>query len=122
MPTKGYWDGRLNNWALWLVGVSGGAGASIYDWGSASAKSKDGQLIVLVVDAMDTDTLVSELSPIHNQAVHVAYTWAGTWEWRSKEAGLHPNTLRDRVQQAKRRLQDLHDAVRWGVRKRPTTP
>jgi hypothetical protein len=117
-PTD-YWDHRLENWAMWLVGgATGGATVSAM-WtmigrGGGRGEARD---VVLAGDAIDTDALVKQLEATLRDAVHVEYTQPGTKREKAALLHCHPDTLKARVAAAKVRLDELDHGRRVAAKR-----
>ena len=102
-----WWDERLDNWALWRMGVDATGTGSATDgkWGGDLTRTPP----PLVGRALDTDRLVMRLELRLHDAVVAHYVWTGTQEECAQRLGIHANTLRGRVVEAKEEL----DAMWW---------
>lgn len=102
-----WWDGRLDNWALWTMGADSCGLGSATDgtWGGDCVRPPQ----PLVGEALDTNALIIELPSEQHTAVRAWYVWVGTFEDRARILGIHRNTLRNRVDAAKAGL----DAMWW---------
>lgn len=112
-PTRSaWWDRKLENWALWKKGANTmGQSATDGTYGGDSTRPPP----PLVGEAFDTDRLVIHLIAEERQALEATYVWSvGTLEERGGALGIHRNTLRNRVDSAKRGL----DAMWWQKRGR----
>lgn len=114
-----YWHDKLTNWAYWKVsggGFAGISGAYNDDWMHAPRLP-----CPLVGEALDTDDLVMRLPTEQRSAITAVYLWTvpETLEARAAVLRIHPGTLRERVRQAKFRLDDL-DHQRRAKLVRPT--
>lgn len=105
-----WWDDRLENWALWKMGAgSTGLGlATDGTWGGDCTRPPP----PLVGEASDTDRWVMRLELRLHDAVIAQYVWTGAQEERAGRLGIHANTLRNRVTEAKEEL----DAMYWTAR------
>lgn len=111
------WDAKLKNWALWLSSAGlQGVSAPDREWWNQPPRPPQ----PLAGEALDTDQLVQKLKPEHFEAVRVYYAWSGTLEQRVADCDppIHVNTLLDRVQAARFKLEDL-DCERRRVAIRP---
>lgn len=99
-----WWELRLVNWGLWKAGQGTGAG-------SATEGTYGGDCplppLPLVGEAFDTDRLVTRLEMRLFDALIARYKWSGTIELRAADLGIHRNTLTNRVEEAKQRLESL---------------
>lgn len=102
-----WWDERLYNWALWKRGANSlGSSASDGHYGGDDTRPPP----PLVGEAFDTDRLIRQLPPDQQQALEAVYVWSiGTLDERAAALGIHRNTLRNRVDAAKGRV----DALWW---------
>lgn len=106
------WDQRLTNWALWKAGAAATPFSGVYrsgenwEWWEHPPRNP----APLVGEALDTDKLIKLLIDEQQEAINVVYLWSfpETLEDRAKQIGIHRNTLTNRVNAAKERLEDLH--------------
>jgi hypothetical protein len=111
------WHCRLTNWALWEVGGNS-VGVSAYDgeWDDNAPMLPP----PLVGEAMDTDTLLTRLNqadPVKYIAIRIKFVWSGSIEERCRQAGMHRDTLNDRVRSAIFRLDDMDQERRLKMSK-----
>lgn len=113
MSSDDVWDTRLSNWSHWVVTGNGRGSAvsSIYRYGPEGVRGRaERTSVCLVGDALDVDQLVRRLNQDLQRAVIAHYVWTGTIREKAGRLSIHENTLRYRVEAAKRKLADL-DAV-----------
>lgn len=103
-PVFRRWNARLDNWALWLVGQSGSASSACDgNWGEGVPRPPP----PLVGEALDTDDLVTRLSPPKQDAVKAMYVHIGTVDERAAELGIGRKALDERVDQAMFDLEEM---------------
>jgi hypothetical protein len=123
---KKRWHGRFENWALYYEGSRGHFGDSVL--GTAEERSKTyGENVPearfarlyeqttpqpLVGEATDTASFIARLPQDIQFALIATYRRSGTLEFRAAELGIHVNTLRNRVEVAMMRCEDMWQATR----------
>jgi hypothetical protein len=107
------WHARLENWALFLTSGTAHASAgvsSIYKGGRITFETL--RPAPLIGDASDVDPLVHRLEDAHRRALVAEFVWTGAAIDRAAALGCHVDTLRNRVQAACFRLDDLEQTRR----------
>ena len=119
------WHQRLENWALWKVGGSGaGTTSDAYETGRNWEWWRHPPLnpTPLVGEAIDTDKLVRQLDSEQFEAVEVVFLWTYPYTLEERCADMrkpiHRNTLTNRLNAAKDRLEELDQAQRRAQRAR----
>lgn len=97
-----WWDRKLDNWALWRKGANAvGSSAADGTYGGDNTRPPP----PLIGEAFDVDRLVQQLPNDEQRAIEAVYVWSvGTLEERAALLRVHRNTLRNRVDAAKRGL------------------
>lgn len=128
------WDRKLDNWSLWYFGgkrivaePSAYEALERQDTGrdrpadqTFAATWETADPPAIVGEATDTHTLVALLPEREFEAVRTWYCLSGPVEMRAADLGVHPNTLRNRVNIAKVELERMDGQRKRG--QRPTAP
>lgn len=103
-----WWDARLENWGVWKTGGGTCRGLALDgEWGEGAPRPP----LPLVGEALDTDRLARKLDMRLYDALVARFVWGGSIEQRAADLGVHRNTLTNRVEDAKQRLEALRLAA-----------
>ena len=100
MPRDPYLDMRLQRWAKWLWGKSGGLGFASVNWDawhSEGDEAREARAIVPDDEESITDQAVRALAADPQAALFAEYCDAGSTERKAQRLGCHVQTYRDRV-------------------------
>lgn len=114
------WERRLQDWGVYRASQGKGSCAisSAYDgmFGDGAPRPP----LPPLGEVNDTDSLVVKLADELQKTLIVKYVWTvvpDTEEARAAALRIHVNTLRERVKQAKFRLDDLDHARKASIRR-----